>query len=144
MVIEGLEIRKDGIVHENENRKVFEVFNDDKSDKNSFLAKNERAFIVKRDSWIGDHYRDDWEYYSVLAGEAHWFFEDMKTGKRENHIVKVGGKVKLPPNVAIAIKAERGTIIIGRYKKTFQELKTNKYILEWARKKRKNKSKVLI
>jgi len=134
MAIDGLEIKNNCIVHENEDRKVFEIFNDDKSDKNFFLAKNERAFIVKKDTWIGDHYRDNWEYYSLLLGEAYWFFEDMKTGEREFHLIKREGRIKLPPNVALALKAKIGTIVIGRYYKPFQELKTNKHILEWARK----------
>ena len=133
MVINGLEIKNNGIVHENDDRFVFEVFNDDKLDPDSFLAKNERAFIVKKDGFIGDHYRDDWEYYSVLSGEVHWFFEDIKTGEREDYFVKAGGKVKLPPNICVALKVKKGTIIFGRYCKPFQELKTNKYILEWAR-----------
>lgn len=133
MAIKGLEIRNDGIVHENEDRMVFEVFNDDNSDKDKFLARNVRAFIVKRNGWIADHYRDDWEYYCVLAGEAHWFFEDMKTRERERHVVKAGGKVKIPPNVAHSLKVKKGTIVLGRYFKPFQELKTNKYVLEWAR-----------
>ena len=138
MAIKGLEIKHSGIVHENEDRYVFEIFNDDKSDKNSFLAKNERVFIAKKDAWIGDHYRDDWEYYSVLAGETHWFFEDVKTGDKEDHVVKMGTKLKIPPNVCQAVKVKKGTIILGRYCKSFQELKTNKYILEWAREKAGN------
>jgi len=137
MTIKGLEINGNGIVHENEDRAVFEVFNDDvKGDKNDFLARNIRVFIVKKDGWIGDHYREDWEFYSVLSGEVHWFFEDMTTKEREDHLVHVGCKVKIPPNVAHSLKVKNGTIVLGRYIKPLQELKTNKYILEWARNKK--------
>lgn len=135
MVINGLKISGDGIVHENEDRMVLEVFNDDK-DNNKFLARNCRVFIVTRDSWIGDHHRKDWETYSVLRGKVHWFFENMKNGERESHIIGFGGKVEIPPMVAHALKVKKGTIVLGRYSKSFQELKTSKHILEWARKEK--------
>ena len=134
MGISGLKIRNDAIVHENEERKVFGVFNEDKNDKNSFLAKNERAFVLKKDGWIGDHYREYFEDDSLLEGEVHWFFEDMKTGQREDHIIKAGTKVMVPPNVCQVLKAKKGAILLGRYCKTFEELKTNKHMMEWARK----------
>jgi hypothetical protein len=134
VAIKGLEIKDDGIVHENEGRKVFEIFDDGGIDQNIFLARNERAFIAKKDGWLGDHYRGDWETYSVLTGEVKWFFEDMKKGERVKYQIKAGGRVKIPPDVAHSLNVKKGTIVIGRYLRPFNELKTNKHVLKWARK----------
>ena len=128
MRIKDLEIIEKNIVHENEMRKILEIFDGEKE-----LAKNCKAFIVTGDGWLTDHYRDIWETYAVVAGEVKWFFEDMKTGSKEKHLIKTGGVVKIPPKVAHALKVKPGTIIIGRYETSREKTETHKHILEWAR-----------
>ncbi len=48
MAINGLEIKENGIVYENEDRIVLGVFNDDEEGCDSFPARNGGAFIVKK------------------------------------------------------------------------------------------------
>jgi len=130
MPIKGLIIREDRIVHENDMRKVLEIFDGERVED---LAKSCKAFIITKEGWIADHYRDIWESYAVVSGEVYWFFEEIKTGEKQKSLVKTGGIVKIPPKVAHTLKVKPGTIIIGRYEKCREKTETIEYFLGWAR-----------
>ena len=112
--------------HSNETRTIVSVL---KIASESQVPINQvRVAQVKKDSPMGNHWREYGEIYGII-GSAEFLLEEIDTKIRKKYFMKTGDTLYIPPRIAINVKAVPNAVIICCSENYDGEKGTHKYEL---------------
>lgn len=110
MAIEGVIFKSCGIGHEDDRRTLSTAFNGDLGD---FVARQVKFAQMHKDAVLGGHYHLYRELFYILKGEATFHLKDIKTGEREEYLLRVNDQLLIPPYVAHKGFVKQDSILVG-------------------------------
>lgn len=102
--MKGVQLERIGTAQDDKRRKLAVIFDGD------FLAKRLKTITAKQDAVLGNHYHLYREFFFCITGEAHYTFQNIETGEKENIILGSGEKVTIEPKIAHAVLVKKGTV----------------------------------
>ncbi len=123
-----------GLVHSDERRDLYTLYNGIKIDGKKISAQQIKLAKIKneKDVILGGHYHNYWEYFSMISGKAKFILEDIKTKKRRKvDLDEKSGGLLIPSYVAHKAEIEKNSILIGATEENYVNAEHNdkKYAL---------------
>jgi len=118
--------------NENEQRTIVSLLKS--PGQNEFgLVEQVRTTLVKKEEWVGNHWREYGEIYGVITGKEATIFElkDIDNEEQRTLEMTTGDRLYVPTKIALRIKAKPNTVIICLSENYGREEGTHKY-WEWG------------
>lgn len=120
-----------GKVHEDERRRISEVFNNQgiKAEQVKIIDTKSQSDMVV----LGNHYHDYKEIYFTAEGEARFILEDIETKERQEYrLNKTTGSIIIPERVAHKVEITGKAMLVGCTERAYIDSEHNDhpYIIE--------------